>query len=57
MTRHRIAAHRKKWAAAIMILIQSARLNGHDLYTYLKDVITRLPTLRASGIDELLSHK
>ena len=43
MTRHRIAAHRKKWAAAIMILIQSARLNGHDLYTYLKDVITRLP--------------
>jgi hypothetical protein len=31
-------------AAAIMSLIQSARLNGHDPYAYLKDVLTRLPT-------------
>jgi hypothetical protein len=34
-------------AAAMMSLIQSARLNGHDPYVYLKDVLTRLPTQRA----------
>ena len=41
-------------AAAAMSLIQSAKLNGHDPYAYLKDVLTRLPTQRASQIDELL---
>ena len=57
------ALGRKKWlfagslrsgkrAAAIMSLIQSARLNGHDPYAYLKDVLTRLPTQRASDIAE-----
>jgi transposase len=46
-----------KRAAAIMSLIQSARLNGHDPYAYLKDVLTRLPTQRASEIEELLPHK
>ena len=46
-----------KRAAAIMSLIQSARLNGHDPYAYLKDVLTRLPTQKASGIEELLPHK
>jgi len=46
-----------KRAAAIMSLIQSARLNGHDQYAYLKDVLTRLPTQRASEIDQLLPHK
>ena len=46
-----------KRAAAIMSLIQSARLNGHDPYAYLKDVLTRLPTQRASEIDQLLPHK
>jgi hypothetical protein len=30
-----------KRAAAIMSLIQSARLNGHDPYAYLKDVLTQ----------------
>ena len=44
-------------AAAIMSLIQSARVNGHDPYAYLKDVLTRLPTHRASRIDELLPHR
>ena len=34
-------------AAAIMSLIQSAKLNGHDPYLYLKDVLQRLPTLPA----------
>jgi transposase len=43
-------------AAAVMTLIQSARLNGHDPYVYLKDVLSRLPTQPASAIDELLPH-
>ena len=46
-----------KRAAAIMGLIQSARLSGHDPYAYLKDVLTRLPTQRASEIAELLPHR
>jgi hypothetical protein len=44
-------------AAAIMSLIQSARLNGIDPYIYLADVFTRLPTLPASRIKELLPHR
>ena len=43
-------------AANVMSLIQSAKLNGHDPYAYLKDVLLRLPTQRASQIDELLPH-
>ena len=43
-------------AAAIMSLIQSAKINGHDPYAYLKDVLERLPTQRASLINELLPH-
>ncbi len=43
-------------AAAIMSLIQSAKLNGHDPYAYLKDVLERLPTQPASRIGELLPH-
>lgn len=44
-----------KRAAALMSLMQSAKLNGHDPYAYLKDVLTRLPTQRASEIQELAS--
>jgi transposase len=44
-------------AAAIMSLIQSARLNGHDPYAYLKDVLMRLPTQKNSQITELLPHR
>jgi hypothetical protein len=44
-------------ATAVMSLIQSAKLNGHDPYAYLKDVLTRLPTQRASQIGELLPHR
>ncbi len=40
-----------------MSLIQSARLNGHEPYAYLKDVLTRLPTQRASLVHELLPHR
>jgi hypothetical protein len=45
-----------KRSAAIMSLIQSARLNGHDAFAYMKDVIERLPTQSASRIGELLPH-
>jgi hypothetical protein len=43
-------------AAAVMTLIQSAKLNGHDPYAYLKDVLTRLPTQKNNAIDTLLPH-
>ena len=63
-----IAIGRKNWlfagslragqrAAAVMSLIQSARLNGHDPYAYLKDVLQRLPTHKNSQIAELLPHR
>lgn len=40
-----------------MTLIQSAKLNGLDPYTYLTDVLTRLPTHKMKDIEELLPHK
>lgn len=43
-------------AAAMMSLIQSAKLNGRDPSAYLKDVLARLATHKASQIDELLPH-
>ena len=43
-----------KRAAAVMSLIQSAKLNGLDPYAYLRDVLERLPTQPASRIKELL---
>ncbi|MEN8518111.1 IS66 family transposase [Burkholderia sp. RS02] len=43
-------------AATIMSLIRSAQLNGLDPLAYLKDVLTRLPTHKASDIDALLPH-
>ena len=62
-----IAIGRKNWlfagslragqrAAAVMSLTQSARLNGHDPYAYLKDVLQRLPTHKNHLIAELLPH-
>lgn len=45
-----------KRAAAVMSLVQSAKLNGHDPYAYLKDVMERLPAQPASRIGELLPH-
>lgn len=44
-------------AAAIMTLVHSAKLNGHDPYAYLRDILERLPTQSASRIDELLPHR
>ncbi|WP_254790057.1 IS66 family transposase [Variovorax sp. OV329] len=46
-----------KRAAAAMSLIHSAKLNGHDPYAYIRDVLTRLPTHPASRIEELLPHR
>ena len=62
-----IAIGRKNWlfagplragqrAAAIMSLIQSVKLNGHDPYAYLKDVLQCLPTHKNHLIAELLPH-
>ena len=45
-----------KRAATVMSLVHSARLNGHDPYAYLKDVLERLPTQPASRVQELLPH-
>jgi hypothetical protein len=45
-----------KRAPAVMGLIQSARMNGHDPYVYLKDVLTRLPMQRAGQVTDLLPH-
>ena len=40
-----------------MSLVRPAKLNGREPYTYRKDVLTRLPTHRASHIGELLPHR
>jgi len=40
-----------------MSLIQSAKMNGHDPYAYIKDVLTRLPTQKANQIEDLLPHR
>ncbi len=44
-------------AAIVMSLVQSARLNGHDPWAYLRDVLQRLPTQRSRQIDDLLPHR
>jgi transposase len=44
-------------AAMVMSLVQSAKLNGHDPWTYLKDVLERLPSHPGSQLDELLPHR
>jgi len=44
-------------AAMVMSLLQSARLNARDPWAYLKDVLTRLPTLPNSRLEELLPHR
>ncbi len=46
-----------KRAAAIMSLLHSARINGHEPFAYFKDVLERLPTHPASRIEELLPHR
>ena len=43
-------------AAVIMSLIESAKLNGHDPWAYLKNVFERLPTLKQRALEQLLPH-
>ena len=43
-----------KRAAMVMSLLQSARLNGHDPFAYLSDVLRRLPTQLSTRLGELL---
>jgi len=43
-------------AAVVMSLIESAKLNGHDPWAYLKDVFERLPTLKDRDLAQLLPH-
>jgi len=40
-----------------MSLTPSERMNGHDPYAYLNDVLTRLPTHHASEIGQLLPRQ
>ena len=42
--------------ALFMSLIESAKLNGHDPWAYLKDVFERLPTLKHRDLAQLLPH-
>ncbi len=43
-------------AAVVMSMVQSATLNGHDPWAYLKDVLERLPTHLNNRTEELLPH-
>ena len=43
-------------AATILSLIESAKLNGHDPWAYLKNVFERLPTLKNTDLAQLLPH-
>ena len=44
-------------AATVMSLIVSAKLNGHEPWAYMRDVLRRLPTHLNSRLDELLPHR
>jgi transposase len=44
-------------AARVMSLVQSAKLNGHDPWAYLKDVLARLDAQLNSRLEELLPHR
>ena len=44
-------------AAIVMSLVQSAKLNGHEPWAYLRDVLERLPGHPNRRIDELLPHR
>jgi len=55
---HKLNANRlRRWIGQAMSLIQSAKLNGHDPNTYLRDLLARLPTQPASLLEELLPHR
>lgn len=41
----------------VMSLVQFARLNGHELWAYLRDVLEQLLEYPNQRIDELLPHR
>jgi hypothetical protein len=43
-------------AAMVMSLVQSAKLNGHDPWAYIKEVLERLLAHPNNRIDELSPH-
>jgi transposase len=43
-------------AANVMTLIQSAKFNGLDPQSYLRDLLECMPTARRSDMGELLPH-
>lgn len=43
--------------AMVMSLVQSAGLNGHDPWAYVRDVLARLLTQRNNQIEDLLPHR
>ena len=43
-------------SAVLLSLIESAKLNGHDPWAYLKDVFDRLPALKQRDLAQLLPH-
>lgn len=62
-----VALGRKNWMfagslragqrmAAILSLLETAKLNGHNPYIWLRDVLTRLPTWPNNRISELLPY-
>ena len=62
-----LAVGRKNWlfvgsqqagerAAVVLSLIESAKLNGHDPWAYLKDLFERLPTLKQRDLAQLLPY-
>lgn len=44
-------------AAVVMSLVQSARMNGHDPWAYLRNVLQRLPTQLNTQLQDLLPHR
>lgn len=44
-------------AAAVMSLIQSAKLNGLEPHAYISDILERLPAQPGSRVAELLPHR
>jgi len=43
-------------AAVLLSLIESARLNQHDIWAYPKDLFERLPTLKNRDLAQLLPN-
>ncbi|MEH0832400.1 IS66 family transposase, partial [Pectobacterium cacticida] len=62
-----VAVGRKNWLfagslragqrmASILSLLETAKLNGHDPYIWLRDVLTRLPSWPNNRLNELLPY-